>query len=166
MGILPKAPIRRLPDGQFEVNLSRNEREVIGRYLEQLRELMMGRDESLRRLFPVAYLDDPERDAEYQEMMHGELVESRYAAIETMEQTLRADRVSEAELSKWMQAINALRLVVGTRLDVSEEVPELDPDDPELGFYVLYESLGELLYFIVAALTPGLPAPTGDGPGD
>ena len=58
----------------------------------------------------------------------------------------------------------ALRLVVGTRLDVGEELPAVDPDDPDFMFYVLYESLGELLYYIVAALTPGLPEPTRTDP--
>ena len=164
MGLLPKPPVRRLPDGRFEINLSSNEREVIGQYLEQLRELMMGHDESLRRLFPVAYLDNPALDAEYQEMMRGDLVESRYASIETMEQTLRARHVTEDQLTQWMQAINALRLVLGTRLDVSEEPHDVDPDDPDLMFYLLYETLGELLHFIVTALTPGLPAPTNEGP--
>ena len=53
---------------------------------------------------------------------------------------------------------------MGTRLDVGEELPAVDPDDPDFMFYVLYESLGELLYYIVAALTPGLPEPTRTDP--
>jgi len=166
VGLLPRAPIRRLGEGRYEINLRAEEREVIGHYLEQLRELLMGRDDSLRRLFPVAYLNDPERDAEYQQMMHGDLLESRFAAIEAMEATLQAKTVSEAELTQWMQSINALRLVIGTRLDVSEVLVEVDPDDPDEMFYVLYDALGELVYFIVAALVPDLPPPSAKGPGE
>jgi hypothetical protein len=164
MALFPKPPIRRLTRGRFEINLTGDEREVIANYLEQLRELLLGRDDALRRLFPVAYLNDPDADREYQELMHGDLLESRFAAIETMEETLRAPTIDESQLTQWMQAINALRLVVGTRLDVGEELPEVDPDDPNLMFYVLYETLGELLYYIVAALTPGLPEPTQTDP--
>jgi hypothetical protein len=164
MALFPKLPIRRVAGNRFEINLSDNEREVIAAYLEQLRELLLGRDDALRRLFPVAYLNDPEADRDYQELMHGDLLESRFAAIETMEETLQAKTVDEDQLTQWMQAINALRLVVGTRLDVGEELPAVDPDDPDFMFYVLYESLGELLYYIVAALTPGLPEPTRTDP--
>lgn len=160
MALFPKPPVRRLAGGRFEINLGDTEREVIANYLEQLRELLLGRDDALRRLFPVAYLNDPEADRDYQELMHGDLLESRFAAIETMEETLRLKTVDEAQLTSWMQAINALRLVVGTRLDVGEELPEISPDDPDFMFYVLYESLGELLYHIVHALTPSLPEPT------
>jgi hypothetical protein len=164
MALFPRLPIRRMTNGRFEINLSDNEREVIATYLEQLRELLLGRDDALRRLFPVAYLNDPDADRDYQELMHGDLLESRFAAIETMEETLRERTIDEAQLTQWMQAINALRLVVGTRLDVGEELPAIDPDDPNFMFYVLYETLGELLYHIVAALTPGLPEPTQTDP--
>jgi len=166
MGFLTRLPIRRLSNGRYEINLQDSEREVIGHYLEQLRELLMGTDDSLRRLFPVAYLNDPQLDAEYQKMMHGELLESRFASIEVMEGTLQAKTVDEAELTKWMQAINSLRLVIGTRLDVSETPIDIEPDDPNEMFYVLYDALGELVALIVLALTPDLPPPSAQGPGE
>ena len=33
-------------------------------------------------------------------------------------------------MTAWMGTLNSLRLVLGTRLDVDEELPTLDPDDP------------------------------------
>jgi hypothetical protein len=165
MGLL-RGPIRSLGDGRYEINLHESTLEVLAAFLEQFRELLMGTDDSLRRLFPVAYLNDPERDAEYQQMMHGELLESRFAAIETMEATLQADTVSESELTQWMQSINALRLVIGTRLDVSEEPVEIEPDDPDAMLYAMYELFGNLVDLIVRVLTPGLPPPSATGPGE
>ncbi len=166
MPLIPKRPIRRTRDGRFEINVPREEREVLKGYLDQLRDLLLSDDPLLRRLFPTAYPDDAERDAEYQRLMKGDLIESRFVAIETMEATLDATSIDEAELNRWMQAINSLRLVVGTRLDVSEDWSEVDIDekDPDFGLWVLYEILTWLLYAIVNALSAALPPPTATGP--
>lgn len=161
MSLLPKKPIRRRSDGRYDINLDQDDRAVLAMYLEQLRDLLMHEDPALRRLFPVAYVNDAEKDAAYQQMMHGDLLEARFAAIETMEATLYAKVIGEPELTRWMQAINALRLVIGTRLDVSEDPDEeIAPEDPDFGFYVLYHHLGWLLGYLVDALSQALPEPT------
>lgn len=162
MSLLPRRPFRRLRNGRFEINLSADQRDFLRSFLDQLRDLLLADDPNLKRLFPVAYADDAELDAAYQQLVHGQLIEARFAAIETVEATLDATEVDEAQLTGWMQSINALRLVLGTVLDVSEAPPELDPDDPRFEPYVLYEELGWLLGHIVAALTEALPEPTVD----
>ena len=63
-----------------------------------------------------------------------------------------------------VSVVAALRLVLGTLLDVGEEGLDLAPDDPRAEPYLLYESLGELLHLIVWSLTETLPEPTADGP--
>jgi hypothetical protein len=162
--ILPKRPVRRRADGRFDVVLTDVEQQMLRRYLEQLRDLLMGEDQLLRRLFPPAYADDAKRDQDYQTIMRGDLIESRFVAIETMEQTLSQSVIDEQQLTGWMQAINSLRLVVGTRLDVGEELPDLDPDDPDFGLWVLYEDLGWLLSYVVDALAEALPPARPDTP--
>jgi hypothetical protein len=77
----------------------------------------------------------------------------------TVSSSLDADDLDEAQLTGWMQSINALRLVLGTILDVSEEHPDLDPDDPRFEPYVLYDELSWLLGHIVSALAEALPDP-------
>lgn len=160
MTLLPRRPFRRRRDGRFEINLSADQREFLRTYLDQLRDLLMADDPNLRRLFPAAYADDPEKDAEYQELVRGQLIEARFVAIDTVEATLDATDVAEAELTGWMQSINALRLVLGTVLDVSDDPPEPDPSDPDFEPFVLYEELGWLLTHIVMALSEALPPAT------
>jgi Domain of unknown function (DUF2017) len=65
------------------------------------------------------------------------------------------------ELTAWMTTLNSLRLALGTRLDVDEELPQLDPDDPLAPDYAVYEYLGWLLAQIVEVLSSDLHA----GPG-
>jgi hypothetical protein len=162
--LFPHPPVRRRSDGRYDIALDEIERRVLRITLDQLRDLLLSDDGLLRRLFPPAYLQDPDRDKDYQQLMKGELIESRFAAIETMEETLDEKIVDEAALTRWMQAINSLRLVIGTRLDVSE-TPELpDRDDPDYQLHVLYEEFGWLLGHIVRALTTALPEPTDPGP--
>ena len=57
-------PVRRNRRGELELNLPEAARQVLGQLCGELRELLGTDDPSLRRLFPTAYLEDPERDAE------------------------------------------------------------------------------------------------------
>ncbi|HEX2054420.1 MAG TPA: DUF2017 family protein [Actinomycetota bacterium] len=137
--------IARVAPGRFAVSLPRPERLILRSLLSELRSLVEDRDPTTRRLFPVAYPNDPDKEAEYQSMMSGELVESRLAAIETVKSTLSHKQIDAAALERWMEAINSLRLVLGTRLDVTEELPVLDADDPDAPAYAMYDYLGWLL---------------------
>lgn len=148
--------IRRRRDGDFDLRLPDDERELLRNVAPQLRQLLDGdlADPALRRLFPTAYADDPERDREYHALVRDELADRRRAAVDTVVATIDETRVDEEQLLAWMGAINDLRLVLGTRLDVSEETePVPDPEDPEAPLLVLYGYLGYLLESIVEALS-------------
>ncbi len=57
----------------------------------------------------------------------------------------------------WLGAINALRLALGTRLDVTEDDPiEIPDSDPRVGAYALYYYLGWLEEQVVAELAAGV----------
>ncbi|MGH9210574.1 MAG: DUF2017 family protein [Acidimicrobiales bacterium] len=122
--------------------------------VEQLREQLVASTDQphLRRLFPPAYATDADRDAGYQVLTRDELLESRLAAIETVEATIDGGTLDKEQLTAWMTTLNSLRLVIGTRLDVDEELPLLDPDDPQAPAYIVYEYLGGLLAQVVDAL--------------
>ena len=150
--------IERTRRGDFRVELSREERELLRNLPAQLRSLLASDPDepSLRRLFPPAYPDDAEGEAEYRRLVYGDLLEARRAALETLEETAGRDRLSEEELDGWIGAVNDLRLVLGTRLGVTEEVydRELDPSDPrapELAVYAYLSWLQEQLVEAAAA---------------
>lgn len=108
----------------------------------------------LRRLHPPAYLEDEEHDAAYQLLAGDELRTARHAAIETVLLTLDQERLTEDELWAWLQALNALRLVVGTRLDISEDDHRIsvDEDDPDAPLWAIYDFTTWLQYQILKAL--------------
>lgn len=156
------ALVRRRRDGAFDVRLRGWERDLLTDLVPQLRELLTAGagggeagaapDPSLRRLFPTAYADDAALDAEYQSLVRDDLLERRLASLDLLEETIDADVVTEEQLTAWMGAVNDLRLVIGTRLDVSEDMDEIDPEDPDAPLFAAYGYLGWLLENIVAAL--------------
>lgn len=144
-------PIRRTKSG-IELSLSENEREMMGVLVTQLRELLGSDDASLRRLFPTAYQNDPQRDAEYQILARSELQDRKYAALDTVDETLHATLLDDEQAIAWMQVINQLRLVLGTRLDVGEDDDDFDPDGPDALSRSVYFLLGMFLDQFVAAM--------------
>jgi hypothetical protein len=163
MGIFSaRRRVARSRDGAYELNLPEPERALVANLVDQLREVLTaGTDEpSVRRLFPTAYNEDPERDREYQQLVRDELLERRLAALGTVEDTIDEGRLDEEQLSGWLTALNDLRLVLGTRLDVSEDLREVHVDDPDAAAYAVYDYLGYLVSEVVDALAGGLPPPT------
>lgn len=148
--------VRRTRSGQYELRLPPSERELVATLVSQLGQLLGADDPSLRRLFPTAYPEDQEREAEYRKMVGDELMERHREALATVERTVAATRLEEDELLAWMAAINDVRLVLGTRLDVSEDTDlDVDPSDPEAPLLAAYGYLGFLLEEVVDALSRG-----------
>jgi hypothetical protein len=145
--------ITRTKAGTIRVNLPESEIDLLRHLLPQLRELLTdGSDERVRRLFPTAYVDDHDAQAEFERLMHDDLVASRLAAIATVEESLGVEEITDDQLEAWMSSVNSVRLVLGTMLDASEEL-DLDhvaEDDPDIEGYVLYGYLGYLLDEMVA----------------
>jgi hypothetical protein len=162
MGLFRRHRVHRTRSGTYEVHLPAPERTLLANLADQLRELLTETtdDPSVRRLFPTAYNEDPERDREYQQLVRDELLEKRLAALTTVEETLTVAELDEEQLSAWLSGLNDLRLVLGTRLDVGEELVDIDADDPDAPAYAVYEYLGFLLSEVVDALAEGLPEPT------
>jgi hypothetical protein len=140
----------------YVLRIAPQERALVIRLLGELSELLNSPAEqpATARLFPVVHPDDAEREAEYQRLMRDELVTSRLAGIESVIKVLEGSAkkvtLSEEQLTSFMQAVNGVRLVLGTILDVSEDddVVEIEDHVPE---YQLYAYLSWLLDSAVIA---------------
>jgi hypothetical protein len=87
--------------------------------------------------------------------MREDLVASRLAGIATVNLALqKPGPVSEEAMVSFVQAINGLRLVLGTMLDVVEDddPDDIDDDDPLVGEHHLYNFLSWLARLGVRAL--------------
>lgn len=158
MSTVARGPFKRSRGGGFEVKLDVPEREVLRGLPGQLRDLLENEhpssDAAVARLFPPAYDDDPIRNLEYERLAGDDLLSQRLTAVDVMERTVDAERLAEDEILAWLGVLNDLRLVLGTRLDVSEETTPDDypTGDPRASTYALYAYLTWLVDAIVGAL--------------
>jgi hypothetical protein len=147
--------VERERDGTVRLRLPLEERTVLRSTVTQLRALVASDDdESLTRLYPTAYAHDPEADAEYRALMHGDLVDHRKAAIEAVLASVDNDVLDAEQTSAWMGVINDIRLVLGTRLDITEtlDFDDIAADNPDIASYALYGYLSWLLEQFVQAI--------------
>ena len=157
------APFRRRK-GRFSVTLGSRERELLSELCRQTRELLEAEDPSsdpsIARLFPAAYKDDPLRSLEFETNLGDAPKNGKLGAIETLERTLDAKELSEEELLQWMGAVNDFRLLLGTRIEITEEATERDfpDDDPNHDAFQVYVYLTWLEDRMLRAL--GAPRPS------
>ena len=142
--------------GAVELRLSGDERSLLAGLVSELRALLDGSpgDPSLRRLFPPAYDEDDDERA-YRDLMGGELLDGRRAALDVVAETVDHDRLSADEADAWLRALNDLRLVLGTRLDVQEDTfaEELRRDDPRATALAVYGYLSWIQEQLIEALS-------------
>jgi hypothetical protein len=158
-------PFRRR-GGRFSVSLSANERSMLAEICRQSRDLLEAEDPSsdpaVARLFPPAYQNDPLQNLEFETAVGDAPRNGKLRAIDTVERTIEASSLTEEELLSWMGVVNDARLVIGTRIEITEQATERDypPDHPEHGSFGVYVYLTWLEDRILRAL--GDP-PVGEG---
>lgn len=153
--------IGRAKDGGVRIRLAAQEQELLAGLPARLRTLLDEDpdDPALRRLYPPAYVEDPEQEAEYRRLMGDDLRDRRLSALALLEETVGATHLTEEQANGWLVALNELRLVLGTRLGVSEDDAEaheeaLDPEDPRTAALAVYHYLSWLQSEMVDALNP------------
>jgi hypothetical protein len=140
--------IERDRAGGVRLNFREDELLLLYELLDELELLLADpEDPAVRRLFPPAH-DDLESEEQYRSLVRDQLVAGRSQALAAVRKTLRRDKLSAEEADVWLRALNDLRLVLGTRLDVTEDI---DYEELDLAVYAylswlqeqLVEALGE-----------------------
>ena len=151
--------IERTGDGEYVLRLPEEERALLRFLPDDLRSLLDAAPDEpgLRRLFPPAY-EDAQDEAAYRELMGNELLEGRRQALRVLAETAQAERLTGEQAQAWLTALNDLRLVLGTRLDVTDEslLEDLAEDDPRAPELALYAYLSWLQEQLVEALSSEL----------
>jgi hypothetical protein len=146
--------------GGVEVRLPSGLRDVLRSLCDQLETLLTTEDRSsdpaLARLSPAAYPDDPLRELEFEQMAGDDLAAGRLAALRELRDTAGADVLEEEQALAWLRTLNDLRLVLGARLDVTEEsgVEDFAGDEASSAAFELYGALGMIQGELLLAIDP------------
>jgi hypothetical protein len=164
----------RAPDGRVELRLVADEAATLLGLVAELRQILEqpADDPVMERLFPRAYLDPTEDEAEsvWRALAVPDLLRERLdrlqALVATLEPVARGARapivVDEDMETVWLGVLTDARLALGTALGVRDDEdpdapdPPVDPDDPHSPAWHLYHVLtyfqGELIDVLLAAL--------------
>jgi hypothetical protein len=164
--------------GKLTLNLDAAEQGVLSQLFDQMTELLDDRenelgtdplaqllnmagstqiseDPALARLFPDGYSDDEHASADFRRFTEQDLRAQKQAALATVQGTLSGwsgkVSITSQQAQDWLKAINDLRLVLGTRLEITDEV-ETDFEADEPGIH-LYNYLTYLQGTLIDALT-------------
>ena len=122
-------------------------------------------DPALARLLPDAYADDPDAASEFRRFTEQDLRAGKRADAGAVLAGLapyleRGGRLAldRDEVDAWLGTLNDLRLVLATRLGVTEDT-DLDPapDDPRAQALLVYGWLGWLQESLLSCVSPRSP---------
>ena len=150
-------------NGQITLTLDVGEREVLGQLFDQVEqlldeltsqdtsdplELMLGmngstqisQDPALARLFPDGYSEDEHASADFRRFTEQDLRQQKIAALTDVRKGIQAAAnpavISDLQAQSWLKALNDLRLVLGTRLEISDDNDfDFDSDEPGIHLY-------------------------------
>ena len=114
-------------------------------------------DPVLARLFPSAY-EDAAESADFRRYTEATLRDGKRADAQTMLDSARPGRseLTIEQAQAWLRALNDVRLALGTKLEVTEEIHDeiatMSEDDPRYPAYVTYDWLTYLQDTLVRAL--------------
>jgi len=112
-------------------------------------------DPAVRRLLPDAYAD-PDGAAEFRRLtdagLRAEKVANLRRVVDGATEAGGVVRIGAGEVDGWLAGLNDIRLVLGERLEMTEErehLEDLDDDDPRLPLLAAYDWLSELQEVLV-----------------
>ena len=146
------AHIKGGPDGGVAARFEPEEISVLSGVLDEMTALLRAPnrapDAVTDRLFPKAY-EDVEDQRAYEELMGDQLQAQKVAALTRVRRTLSGGKSDEIVLDAqdteaWLTVLNDVRLAIGTRLNVTEDLmqDDIDPDDPDGPAYAVLHWLG------------------------
>ena len=146
--------IERQKNGSFVIRMPPVALECLHALPQRLRALLDNpdfNDRVVQRLFPVAY-KDPQREAEYRQLLGDDLRQRKLEAIGVFEAILAESRLKRRRATMTIAAehfgaclhvVNDMRLLLGTEMDIREDIWEkdIDPADPRSESLILLHFL-------------------------
>ena len=149
--------------GRISLRLDDAEKQVLSQLFEQMDDLLkvpnfdknadplarllnmdgsteISDDPALARLFPDGYSEDEHASADFRRFTEQDLRQAKLDALNDVRLMLMdlsgKSPVTPTQAKSWLKAINDLRLVLGTRLEITDEgETDFDTDEPGIHLY-------------------------------
>ena len=134
---------------------SENNSDPLAKLLNMSGSTQISEDPALARLFPDGYSGDEHASTDFRRFTEQDLRAQKIAALSVARETLAEwsgkSTVTPQQAQHWLKALNDLRLVLGTRLEITDEDDRYrDSDEPGIQ---LYNYLTYLQGTLIDALT-------------
>lgn len=146
------ADFRKAPGGATLI-LDEVESAVLRQLTAEMRAMLVTEhrrdDPVLERLFPAVY-ERADDQAAYQDLVGDDLTKHKLEALDTVSTALGENgaevTLTGDDVGTWLACLTDLRLAIGTRLDVDEDLmtTEVDPSDPDAQALTVLHWLGWL----------------------
>lgn len=119
---------------------SENNSDPLAKLLNMSGSTQISEDPALARLFPDGYSGDEHASADFRRFTEQDLRAQKIAALSVARETLAEwsgkSTVTPQQAQHWLKALNDLRLVLGTRLEITDEDDGYhDSDEPGIQLY-------------------------------
>ena len=149
--------------GRISLRLDDAEKQVLSQLFEQMDDLLkvpnfdkngdplarllnmdgsteISDDPALARLFPDGYSEDEHASADFRRFTEQDLRQAKLDALNDVRLMLMdlsgKSPVTPTQAKSWLKALNDLRLVLGTRLEITDEgETDFDTDEPGIHLY-------------------------------
>jgi hypothetical protein len=146
--------IAKARGGGIKLRLEDHEADLMRELTEEMKSLLEAdiprADPVIGRLFPDAYEAAPDAQA-YRELVEDDLKAAKRRARALVEAKLGprgsvSTTLTSEEAEMWLTFLTDVRLAIGTRLEVTEEImgTDIDPDDPDAAALTVLHWLGWL----------------------
>lgn len=151
---------KRARDNGVRVRLGEDEAGLLRRLVAEMRTMLeahIAGDPVMQRLFPDAHVSSAEA-ADFRALTEDDLSAAKRSALEAVAQSLGTEgrleiTLQEADVDAWLSVLTDLRLAIGARLEVTEELmsADVDPEDERAPALVTLHWLGWLQEMLLKA---------------
>ncbi|TAN20330.1 MAG: DUF2017 family protein [Actinomycetota bacterium] len=133
--------IEKIGHDRFKIDLHPQVRQLLVDMKDVALNHVEENSPATRRIFPVAYRNSPEMEMDFSQLTREPLMRHHRETLSIFENTLSKSEITEDEALAWLNALNDMRLILGTALDIDEDRAVPDENDPNYEGYVVYDLL-------------------------
>ncbi|MCL5077540.1 MAG: DUF2017 domain-containing protein [Actinobacteria bacterium] len=131
--------IEKVGDDRFKIELADQVRQLLLDLKEMTLTHVVSESPIAKRIFPTAYNNSPEMELDFEKLTREPLMNHHQENLSLFERSLFKNEINQEEVLAWISALNNMRLILGTALDIQEDQEIPKETDPNYEGYLVYD---------------------------